>query len=64
MSPHWGRSFGRGRWIEDKCPCPQEACGLVAVDRMREDCPEHRLEAAKTIRQMHDAQDCPGKRPE
>ncbi|MFA5053021.1 MAG: hypothetical protein WC565_03115 [Parcubacteria group bacterium] len=55
---HIGRSWSRHD-LEDACPCPQEACGLVAMSRIEPDCPQHAIQAAKTIRQSHDAKDCP-----
>ena len=58
MSAHMGRSF-TGHDLEDDCPCPKAPCGLVISDRV-EECPQHSWWAAKTIRQMHDASDCPG----
>lgn len=58
---HIGRSFGDAHHLEDECPCPQEPCGLVALDRVVEDCPEHDLSKARTIRQSHDPENCPVK---
>lgn len=54
---HVGRLF-TGHGIEDACPCPQEPCGLVPTNSIKEDCPEHGWTAAKTIRQGHIAEDC------
>lgn len=34
-SMHMGRSWSGSR-LEDECPCPQEACGLVRLDRASE----------------------------
>lgn len=56
---HIGRSFS-GHWLEDACPCPQEACNLVAEDSTDPDCEQHGMGACKTIRQGHRAVDCPG----
>lgn len=58
-TPHIGRSFA-GHPLEDACPCPQEKCGLVALENAVLDCPEHGLHRAKTIRQTHLAERCPG----
>lgn len=61
MSYHLGRSFV-GTRLEDDCPCPKAPCGLVLSDGIGSEveCPQHSLAAAKTIRQMHHADDCPG----
>jgi hypothetical protein len=55
---HLGRAF-QGHRPEDECPCPQEACGLVAEDRIAPECEQHK--PTKTIRQGHLASACPGK---
>lgn len=55
---HMGRAFV-GHWIEDECPCEQEACGLVNFDKINSDCPQHSLVAGKTIRQSHSENNCP-----
>lgn len=55
---HHGRAW-TGHEVEDACPCPQEACGLVSTPDP--DCPEHALVAAKSIRQSHTAENCPAK---
>lgn len=55
---HIGRSF-TGHHIEDGCPCPKGLCGL-AIAGADPECPEHWFGAAKTIRQGHAAEDCPG----
>ena len=58
MSDHIGRSFD-GHPLEDACPCPQEACGLVDISRTDPACAQHPLHAGKTIRQSHPAERCP-----
>lgn len=60
MTLHVGRSFGTDHHLEDTCPCPQEPCGLVSTDRIRPDCPQHAPQFGKSLRQGHDAADCPG----
>lgn len=57
---HVGRSW-TGHDIEDVCPCPKAPCGL-AIFNGDPDCPQHGFRAAKTIRQGHDAIDCPAER--
>lgn len=57
MGMHVGRAWG-GHEIEDKCLCPQEDCGLVDINRFDKQCKYHDL--TKTIRQLHDSDDCPG----
>jgi hypothetical protein len=39
------------------CTCPKQACGGVAGDKQRSDCPEHRREPAQL---WHWAAECPG----
>lgn len=56
---HVGRSFNDTR-LEDDCPCPKAPCGLVVSDNAAEDCPEHPWHRAKTIRQSHLGENCPG----
>lgn len=56
---HIGRAWA-GHTRDDDCPCPQEPCGLVALSRVAPDCPEHRTELARTMRQIHKADRCPG----
>lgn len=58
---HIGRSWPGQHFIEDECPCPQEPCGLVDVDRADPTCPHHPPERGKTIRQSHLAGACPAK---
>lgn len=55
---HVGRAW-TGHLIEDECPCPQEACGLVSMSNYHPDCGWHTV--TKTIRQGHAASKCPGK---
>lgn len=55
---HLGRSFV-GTHLEDGCPCPKAPCGLVDRDTIRDDCPEHAWEHAKSMRQSHPARHCP-----
>lgn len=55
---HIGRSW-TGHHLEDECECPQEACGLVNMDNAFAACPQHGWEAAKTMRQIHLADNCP-----
>lgn len=60
---HIGRSWrGMENHLEKECPCPKEPCGLVAASKIDPECPQHSMAAAKTIRQNHYADDCPGKR--
>lgn len=56
---HIGRSW-QSTHLEDACPCPKTACGLVARDRVNPLCNQHPPMACKTIRQNHRAADCPG----
>lgn len=58
-APHIGRSFA-GHPLEDDCPCPQEACGLIAMDKAVSDCSQHGFHKARTMRQGHLAGQCPG----
>lgn len=58
---HISRSWrGGGTPLEDECPCPQEPCGYVALSKIVEGCPQHDLAAAKTIRDSHLPDTCPG----
>lgn len=59
---HFGRAW-HGTRIEDECPCEQAPCGLVAMGHAHPDCTEHAFARAKTMRQSHRAEDCPGPRP-
>lgn len=62
MTHHIGRAFV-GHAIEDACPCPQEACGLVGMEKVDPSCPQHVFTAAKTLRQGHAHRDCPALSP-
>ena len=53
---HIGRSWF-GHHLEDACPCPKAPCGLAISGSY--DCPQHSVDAAKTLRQMHDDEHCP-----
>lgn len=55
---HIGRSFSDTR-LEDSCPCPKEACGLVNTNNISPDCDQHPPERAKTLRQVHKSDECP-----
>jgi len=56
---HYGRAWS-GTAIEDDCPCGKAPCGLVDSSRVHPTCPQHAIGAAKTIRQMHYADQCGG----
>ncbi len=56
---HVGRSF-KGTMMEDACPCGTAPCGLVDSTLIDEECIQHPWSRGKTIRQMHNAKDCPG----
>lgn len=56
---HIGRHWSRCD-IEDRCPCPQAACGLVISGQTDPDCIMH--SAGRSIRQGHSAEECPGRR--
>lgn len=59
---HIGRGWsGVSRW-EMTCPCGKGECGLVDADQISDNCPQHHPNAAKTIRQMHWADDCPNRK--
>jgi hypothetical protein len=58
-----GEDWHVGReWVshktEDDCVCPQEPCGLVAMSKIDPACPQHSLNAGKTLRQSHPASQC------
>jgi hypothetical protein len=58
---HVGRSFpGSRNDIEAACPCPKAPCGLVIQEEITEACRQHHWSAAKTMRQSHPADACPG----
>lgn len=54
---HVGRSWS-GHSMEDECPCPQEVCGLVQMNKADANCPQHALGTAKTMRQIHSPEKC------
>lgn len=56
---HVGRSW-TGHPLEDICPCPQEPCGLIDSAKASPDCDQHPWRRAKSMRQGHRAEDCPG----
>lgn len=56
MLLHFGRRW-EGHEIEDSCPCNQAPCGLIEIPDP--DCPHHSFLAARTMRQVHRADDCP-----
>jgi len=55
---HIGRSF-TGTMMEDVCPCGQAPCGLVDTERIDPECIQHPFTQGRTLRQMHNAKDCP-----
>lgn len=55
---HIGRSFGGPGTLEELCPCKKASCGLVG--EIDDDCPQHALLAAKTMRTLHHKDKCPG----
>lgn len=57
-SLHIGRSW-QGTSIEDNCPCPKTVCGLVDGNDVHPGCEQHPFGRAKTIRQIHPADQCP-----
>ena len=61
---HSGRCWPPSTAIEDECPCPQEACGLVDPQRAHPDCEQHYFLdnplKARSMRQGHPADQCPG----
>ena len=57
---HIGRQW-HGHDIEDACPCPQQACGLVVIGEADPSCEQHPIGRCKTMRQGHSAADCPGR---
>lgn len=54
---HMGRSFV-GTRLEDQCPCPKEACGLVDMNKASPECDQHTIGSCKTMRQGHHEEDC------
>lgn len=59
---HIGRSWA-GHDLEDDCPCPKAPCGLVVQETVAEECDQHPIQAAKTMRQSHRADQCPSAQP-
>lgn len=59
---HFGRAW-TGHEIEDFCPCPKAACGLVGGDTETVYCEQHSIMAMRTIRQFHNEFDCPAYKP-
>jgi hypothetical protein len=45
--------------IEADCPCPREECGCIDVDKVSRECTQHFTD--KTMRTMHEAEECPGR---
>jgi hypothetical protein len=65
VSYHLGRSWPGDTHIEDVCPCPKQPCGLVDTDKTSPDCDQHHVgngHHARTTRQGHAAERCPGAR--
>ncbi len=56
---HIGRTW-TGHDIEDGCPCGKAPCGLVDQAAIDTTCGEHPLTRAKSLRQGHPADRCPG----
>ena len=54
---HVGRSWA-GHRIEDACKCIKAPCGLVSDEDP--ECDQHGIKAARTLRQHHRADECPG----
>lgn len=57
---HIGRSFA-GHPLEDDCPCPKAACGLVPSNDAVAECEHHPATRSKTMRQQHLASRCPAR---
>jgi len=56
---HVGRSWS-GHPLEDACPCIKEPCGLVG-EGAKAECDQHGgVISARTMRQLHWADECPG----
>jgi hypothetical protein len=60
MWQHVGRSWSDTH-LEDECPCPKVACGLVDEGRTDPTCSQHPVGRAKTMRQRHFPIDCPAR---
>lgn len=58
---HVGRSWADTH-LEDECPCPKEPCGLVDLAKASPECDQHPAERSKTLRQIHEARLCPGRK--
>ena len=61
MTWHIGRAWV-GHAIEDVCPCPKAPCGLAIPSEVI--CEDHHpadWRNDKTIRQAHEAHNCPAK---
>jgi hypothetical protein len=54
---HVGRHWS-GNHMERLCPCPLEPCGLVDSAKADPKCTQHSFSGAKTMRQIHAADDC------
>lgn len=61
IDPHVGRSWV-GHPLEDDCPCPQQPCGLVRMNEADPSCTQHTLSAAKSMRQIHNHDECPARK--
>lgn len=61
MNLHIGRSW-TGHPLEDACPCPKAPCGLVVLEQASPECDQHSSNPlqARTMRQIHDSEHCPG----
>lgn len=55
---HVGNVPAPEHFLEDKCPCPQSPCGLIAFNDINEDCPYHSETAGKRVKQAHLPEDC------
>ena len=56
---HVGRSWN-DNFLERDCPCDKGPCGLVVWSGIRKDCDQHALRFSRTLRQVHNADECPG----
>ena len=48
---------GKDKERFEECPCYEEACGYVTPS---EHCPQHSMQAGKTLRRAHPADQCGG----
>jgi hypothetical protein len=55
---HVARGCGPSE-LEADCPCPTEPCGAVDTRRTVAACEQHPAERARTMRQIHRADQCP-----